>query len=106
MKIWQLITKIYVQRPLDLYNNRYEIFILRTNGIFRRTIYANRSNEINSLTNLSLLTLVFVELRDFLGSRIDETIYFLSKGLRFTLTTVFGQVIGLIWRGVIEGLKK
>lgn len=104
--IWQLITKIYVQRPLDLYNNRYEIFILRTNGIFRRTIYANRSNEINSLTNLSLLTLVFVELRDFLGSRIDETIYFLSKGLRFTLTTVFGQVIGLIWRGVIEGLKK
>ena len=104
--IWQLITKIYLKRPLDLYNNRYEIFILRTNGIFRRTIYANRSKEINSLTNLSLLTLVFVEFRDFLSSRLDETIYFLSKGFRFTLTSVFGQFIGLIWRGVLEGLKK
>ena len=103
---WQLITKKYISRPLDLYNSRYEIFILRTNGIYCKTIYANRSMEINSLTNFSLLTLVIVEFRDFFGSRLDELIYFLSKGARFTLTSVIGQVIGLIWRGVIEGLKK
>ena len=103
---WQLITKKYVQRPIDLYNNRYEIFILRTNGIYCRTIYANRSTEIGSLTNFSLLTLMIIELRDFVNSRVDEAIYFISKGIRFTLTSVFGQVIGLIWRGVIEGLKK
>ena len=103
---WQLITKKYVQRPIDLYNNRYEIFILRTNGIYCRTIYANRSTEIGSLTNFSLLTLMVIELRDFVNSRVDEAIYFISKGIRFTLTSVFGQVIGLIWRGVIEGLKK
>ena len=102
---WQLITKTYIQRPIDLYNNRYEILILRTNGIFCRTIYANRSKEINSLTNFPLLTITFVELRDFLIGRLDETIYFVSKGVRFTLTSILGQVIGLIWRGVIEGLK-
>ena len=88
-----------------MYNNRYEIFILRTNGIYCRTIYANRSKEINSLTNFPLLTITFVELRDFLIGRLDETIYFVSKGVRFTLTSILGQVIGLIWRGVIEGLK-
>ena len=103
---WQLITRTYIQRPVDLYNNRYEIFILRTNGISCRTIYANRSVEIGSLTNISLLTLMLIEFRDFLTSRLDEAIYLLSKGIRFTLTSVFGQVIGLIWRGVIEGLKK
>ena len=103
---WKLITKSYIQRPLDLYNNRYEIYIMRTNGIFCRAIYANRSKEVNSLKNLPLLTLTIVEVRDFLTNRLDEAIYFLSKGLRFTLTTVFGQVIGLIWRGIIEGLKK
>ena len=103
---WKLITKSYIQRPLDLYNNRYEIYIMRTNGIFCRAIYANRSKEVNSLKNLPLLTLTIVEVRDFLTNRLDELIYFLSKGLRFTLTTVFGQVIGLIWRGIIEGLKK
>jgi hypothetical protein len=103
---WQLISKIYVQRPIDLYNSRYEIFILRANGINCRTVYANRSKEIAALSNFSLLTLVVIELRDFLISRVDETIYFVSKSIRFTLTSVFGQVIGLIWRGIIEGLKK
>ena len=103
---WQLLIKIYIQRPINLYNNRYDIFILRMNGIYCRTIYANRSKEIRTLKNFPLLTLIFVELKDFASSRIDETIFFLSKGVRFTLTSVFGQVIGLIWRGVIEGLKK
>jgi hypothetical protein len=49
---------------------------------------------------------MFVEAKDFLTNRLDETIYLISKGIRFTLTSVFGQVIGLVWRGVIEGLKK
>ena len=103
---WQLITKMYVQRPVDLYNNRYEILILRTSGVYGRTIYANRSEEILSLNSFSLATLVVIELRDFLTSRLDETIYFVSKAIRFTLTSVLGQLIGLVWRGIIEGLKK
>jgi hypothetical protein len=102
---WQLITKIYVQRPIDLYNNRYEILILRTTGICCRTIYANRSREIVYLNNFSLLTLMFIELRDFLTSRLDEIVYFVSKSIRFAFTSVLGQLIGLIWRGIIEGLK-
>jgi hypothetical protein len=103
---WQLITNVYIQRPVDLYNNRYKILILRTNGIYCRTIYANRSSEISSLNNISLLILTLTEFRDFLSSRLDEIIYFLSKAIRFTLTSIFGQVVGLIWRGVIDGLKK
>ena len=52
---------------------------MRTNGIYCRTIYANRSTEIASLTNFSLLTLMFIELRDFITGRVDETIYFVSN---------------------------
>ena len=103
---WQLVTKQYIQHPVDLYNNRYEILILRVDGIYCRTIYANRSKKIAYLTNFSLLTVTLIELKDFVNSRLDETIYFLSKSIRFTLTSVFGQIIGLIWRGIIEGLKK
>tara|TARA_B110000971_G_scaffold217977_1_gene255909 strand:- start:1570 stop:2526 length:957 start_codon:yes stop_codon:yes gene_type:complete len=104
--IWQLIIRINIRHPINIYNNQYEIFVLRTNGIYCQTIYANRSGEIKILNNFSLLTITFIEFRDFLTSRLDEIIYLLSKGFRFTLTSIFGQVIGLVWRGIIEGLKK
>jgi len=103
---WQLITKTYIQRPIAIYNNRYELFIFKTNGIYCRTIYTNRSKEISFFNNFYLLPIIAIEFRDFLTSRLDETIYFLSKSVRFALTTVFGQFIGLVWRGIIEGLKK
>lgn len=103
---WQANIKSYINRPISLYNNKHEIYVLRTSGIYCRTIYANRSKEIASLSKVSLVTIVFIELRDFVSSRLDETLFIVTKGLRFTLTSVIGQVIGLIWRGVIEGLKK
>jgi hypothetical protein len=103
---WQLYIKSYIQRPINLYNNRYEIYILKTTGVYCRIIYANRTKELMSLRNLSLLTIVFIEISDFITSRFDEALFVISKSVRYTLTSVLGQVIGLIWRGIIEGLKK
>jgi len=103
---WQLYIKSYIQHPVNLYNNRYEIYILKTTGVYCRVIYANRSKEITNLNNLPLLTIVFIEIGDFVTSRFDEALFVLTKSVRFTLTSVLGQVIGLIWRGIIEGLKK
>jgi len=104
--IWQLRIRIYITKPIDLYNSRYRIYILRTSGIYSRIIYANRAVQISSLTKIPLVTITFIEFRDFLLSRIDEALYFLTKGVRFTLSTVIGQFIGLVWRGIIDGLKK
>lgn len=104
--IWQLRLKTYVQDPADLYENCYRINILLTNGVTRRIIYANRTKQIEMLPNLSLSVLTYIELRDFLFARLDEAIYFLSSSLRFILTSVLGQFIGLVWRGIIDGLKR
>lgn len=103
---WQLYIKGNIERPINLYNNRYEIYVLKNTGIVCRVIYANRSKEIETLKNIPLLTIVVVEIGDFVISRFDETVYFFSKTVRFALTSVLGQAIGLVWRGIIEGLKK
>ena len=103
---WQLRIQNYIQRPIDLYNNRYNLYVLRTSGLYCRTIYANRSQEVSTLRNFPLVTISFIEARDFLTSRLDEALYLVSKGVRFTFTSILGQTIGLVWRGIIEGLKK
>ena len=103
---WQTQIKTYFSRPNSLYNNRFDLYVLRTTGLYRRTIYANRTKEISNLEKIPLLTIVFVEIVDFLNSRLEETIYVVSSGVRFTLSSVIGQFIGLIWRGIIDGLKK
>jgi hypothetical protein len=103
---WQLRLRVYIQRPIDLYNNRYELSISRTNGVYYKKIYANRSRDMMSLTRLSLFAIVFIEFGDFIIGRLDELFYTISKGLRFTFISVIGQIIGLTWRGIIDGLKK
>jgi hypothetical protein len=78
---------------------------LRADEIYAKTIYTNRSKDLALLANFPLVTVTLIELKDFLLSRFDEILYFISSTLRFTLASVIGQFIGLVWRGIIEGLK-
>lgn len=103
---WQVKTKLLIQRPLDLYTNRYSLYIIRANGIYYRRVYANRSKEIEFLKGFPLVTILFIEVTDFLGSRFDELLYTLGNSIRLLFTSTLGQSIALIWRGIIEGLKK
>ena len=103
---WQDRLYLYINRPKSLYNSEYKIWIIRSGAVYSRTIYANRLNEILALNGRSLLIVNYFELQDFLASRLNEVIFFLSKGTKYFLTSIIGQTIGLIWRGIIESLKK
>ena len=104
--VWQTTIKSIIRRPKNIYDSRYRLWIIRASGIYCKVVYANRSKELSKLRKVPLATVTFVEFLDFLSSRFDEFFYMLGNGLRFTLTSVIGQVIGLVWRGIIEGLKR
>ena len=104
--IWSTRIKTFILRPLNMYDSQYELWVIRTNGIYYRSVYANRSRELLKLNNLGLITITCIEFQDFITSRFDEVFYLFGSGIRYTLTSVIGQLIGLVWRGVIEGLKK
>jgi|TARA_B110000003_G_scaffold266017_1_gene292467 hypothetical protein len=102
---WQTRLKRYVNYPKNLYNCQYGIWIIRSKGIYYRTIYANRSEKLFNLETHSLVTVTIIEIYDFLSSRIDEILYLLGDSIRFALGTTIGKFIGIFWRGIIEGLK-
>jgi hypothetical protein len=102
---WQDRLYLYINRPKNLYNSEYKIWIIRSGAIYSRKIYANRLPEILKLNERSLLFINYLELQDFLLSRLNEVIFFISKGTKYFLSSVIGQTVGLIWRGIVESLK-
>jgi hypothetical protein len=58
------------------------------------------------LRKTALLTITLVEFQDFAITRIEEILYLIGDRFRYTLTVTIGQFIGLIWRGIIDSLKK
>ena len=94
---------MHVNYPENLWQPIWYL-VIRANGIYYRIIYANRADKLFKLRKTSL-TITLIELQDFLSSRLEEILYLVGDRVRHTLTTTVGQVIGLIWRGIIEGLK-
>lgn len=97
--------RILVTRPKSLYNNEYNIFLIRPNGIYRRPIYTNRTDALLELNKVPLLVINYIELQDFLVARSNSAFLLIGRGSRYFLTSVIGRVIGLVWKGVLEGLK-
>jgi|APCry1669189034_1035192.scaffolds.fasta_scaffold00019_21 hypothetical protein len=103
---WQLNIRRFVKKPSNLYNSEQGIWLIKTTGICYRIIYANHSNELLVLDKYAMFTLFFIEIKDFLFSRIDEIVYFFGNTIKYQVSSTLGQVIAVIWRNIIEGLKK
>lgn len=103
---WQDRTIVFIRRPRNIYNSEYGVWSIRRNGIYYRVIYANRVNQLLNLNKASLVMVNYLECQDFVLGRLDETIFLASRGTQYFLTSVLGQAFGLIWKGIVEGLKK
>jgi hypothetical protein len=103
--IWQGYIRTFITRPKSLYNSEFRLFIVRPNGIYCRVIYTNRVEELLLLNKFPLLVINYIELQDFLVARSNSSFVLFGKGSRYFFTSIVGRVIGLIWKGVLEGLK-
>jgi hypothetical protein len=102
---WQTIFKKYIKRPKDIYGSHYQIWVLRKNGITNQMLYSNQYPELLNLSESCLLVITYTELNDFLTGRLEEFLYKIGSGVRYSLTQIVGKSLGLVWRGVLEGLK-
>ena len=101
---WKYRLRRLITEPKDIFESQFSLFIFSDRGIKKTAIYAPRSQELKQLSGLQLAVTLALETRDAVAPPLQSTVSFLGRGLIYLLTQVIGRGIGLIGRGVIQGI--
>jgi DNA-binding NarL/FixJ family response regulator len=102
--VWRYRQEIYWDNPQNIFESRYRLFILNNGRIRTLFIYAPRKQELELLRGLPWLATILIETRDAIAPRLRAVVSFLGSGVVFVLTQVIGRGIGLIGKGIIQGI--
>ncbi|MEG4234296.1 DUF3685 domain-containing protein [Microcoleus sp. Pol11C3] len=101
---WRYSWDRYFVEPKAIFESRFWLFVLGDSGIKRISIYAPRNLELAQLTGWQLALTLLLETRDAIAPRVRAVISLLGAGVVYVLTQVIGRGIGLIGRGIIQGI--
>lgn len=101
---WRYRTERNFREPQAIFESRYRLYSFSGYGIKLTTIYAPRSQELSQLRGLRLAVTIALEARDAIAPRLRATVAFLGSGVVYLLTQVVGRGIGLVGRGILQGL--
>ncbi|MDR9402806.1 MAG: DUF3685 domain-containing protein [Halothece sp. Uz-M2-17] len=103
---WQYRQTYYFQEPKIIFESRQEFFVLRGNRIQTVSIYAPRKEELEQLEGIRLAVTIVLELRDAIAPRFRAVFGVVGQAVVYLLTQVIGRGIGLIGRGILQGIGK
>ncbi|MEG4489659.1 DUF3685 domain-containing protein [Microcoleus sp. D2_18a_B4] len=101
---WRYSWDRYFVEPKAIFESRFWLFVLGDSGIKRISIYAPRNLELAQLPGWQLALTLLLETRDAIAPRVRAVISLLGAGVVYVLTQVIGRGIGLIGRGIIQGI--
>ena len=101
---WRYRLSKYVAEPKAIFESSYLLFYLGERGIQKQIIYSPRREELEELSGLPLAVTLVLETRDAIAPRLRATVSFLGSGVVYILTQVIGRGIGLIGKGILQGI--
>jgi DNA-binding NarL/FixJ family response regulator len=101
---WKYRIVQWIEEPKAIFESRYPLFVLSDAGIKQTSIYAPRRQELEQLQGIPLAVTLAFESRDAIAPRLRSTVAWAGKGVVYVLTQVIGRSIGLVVRGVIQGI--
>ncbi|NJP12111.1 MAG: DUF3685 domain-containing protein [Leptolyngbyaceae cyanobacterium RU_5_1] len=101
---WKYRVEKYFAEPAAIFESRYILFSLHTQGIAKTSIYAPRNPELEELAGIRFAVTLALEARDAIAPRLRSALSFMGSGVVYVLTEVIGRGIGLIGRGIIKGI--
>ncbi|PHJ59208.1 regulator [Nostoc linckia z18] len=101
---WKYRYNNYVNEAQAIFESRYEMFVIAPRGIAKTSIYAPRNDELAKLSNIPLFVTLILEFSDAIAPRLKSLLAFLGSGIVFILTQIIGRGLGLIGRGILQGI--
>ncbi|MBS3029052.1 MAG: DUF3685 domain-containing protein [Dolichospermum sp. DET50] len=101
---WKYQLYQYITEAQTIFESRHELFIFSPRGIAKISIYSPRNQELAQLSGVPLGVTLILEFRDAISPRIQSLVGFLGTGIVFVLTQVIGKGLGLVGRGILQGI--
>jgi DNA-binding NarL/FixJ family response regulator len=101
---WKYRQEFYLTQPQNIFESRHRLFVF-SNGIIRTMfIYTPRRNELEQLKGIPWLTTMIIEFRDAIAPLVRQFVGLAGTAVVFVLTQVIGKGLGLIGKGIIQGI--
>ncbi|TAE58949.1 MAG: DUF3685 domain-containing protein [Nostocales cyanobacterium] len=101
---WKYRLNQYFTEPQTIFESRYELFVFAPRGIAKISIYSPRNQELAQLSSIPLAVTLILEFRDAVAPRLQSLLSFAGSGIVFVLTQIIGRGLGLIARGILQGI--
>ena len=102
----QLRIADWIERPIQLYESRRTLFQLRQGRIEPLQLTEPRDQELNQLGWWPRQVALLVETRDALAPQVQALVRRFGDLMVVLLTQVVGRAIGLIGRGIAQGMGR
>ena len=96
----------WVERPISLYESRRRLYCLRDGAIRCQELTEPRDAELRQLGWLQQLVTLSLETRDALAPQVQALVRGLGDLVVVLLTRVLGRAIGLVGRGIAQGMGR
>jgi len=95
-----------LQRPVAIYESRRAMLTLDNGGVALLQLSEPRDHELRQLSLPQQLVTLALESRDALAPQLQSLIHGLGQVLVVLLTQVLGRSIGLVGRGIVQGMGR
>ncbi len=101
---WKYRWQTLVKEPQEIFESQASLLTLSPQGIAKTKIYLPRTQELESLQGLRYGVTLALEVHDAVSPTLRASVAFIGQGVVYLLTQVIGRGLGLIGKGILQGL--
>ncbi|BAP17853.1 DUF3685 domain-containing protein [cyanobacterium endosymbiont of Epithemia turgida] len=102
---WVYRQEQFWEEPRNIFESKYRLLFWSKKGIEATFIYASRQHELKQLKGIRWAVTIILESRDAFAPVLRSMVRLIGHGLVYLLTQVVGRGLGLIVRGIIQGIS-